>query len=70
METGLVLAVIQRAIKNLEVKKCKVRAKMWLESESTECKSFLYYCELINLSPHWALRKIKEKGIPIRARRG
>ncbi len=56
---NLVLAVIKGAIEDLEVKKCKERAKRWLESESTSPRTFRWYCDLIDISPDWALRKIK-----------
>jgi len=55
---NLVLAVIKSAIEDLEVKEHKERAKRWLESESTGPRTFRWYCDLVNISPDWALRKI------------
>lgn len=75
METELMLAVIQMAVEDFMcilpgpgVEERKANAKRWLESESTGFKSFRWYCDLIDLSPDWALRKIKERGIPVKFR--
>ncbi len=56
---NLVLAVIKSAVEDLQVKEHKERAKRWLESELSSPRSFNWYCDLINLSPSWARRKIK-----------
>ncbi len=56
---NLVLAVIKGAVEDLQVKEQRERAKRWLESESTGPRTFRWYCNLINISPDWALRKIK-----------
>ncbi len=55
---NLVLAIIKDAVEDLEVKEHRERAKRWLESKSTGPRTFLWYCDLINISPDWALRKI------------
>ena len=55
---NLVLAVLKGAVEDLQVKEHKEKAKRWLESESTNFRSFRYYCDLINISPDWARRKI------------
>ncbi len=56
--SNLILAVIKSAVEDLQVKEHKERSKRWLESRSTGPRTFLWYCDLINISPDWALRKI------------
>jgi hypothetical protein len=75
MENDLVLAVIQKAVEDLMcfrpepgVEERRANAKRWLESESIGFKSFRWYCELIDLAPDWALRKIRERGVPVKFR--
>ncbi len=58
---NLVLAVIKGAVEDLQVKERKTRAKRWLESESNSPRAFCWYCNLINISPDWARRKIGER---------
>ncbi len=55
---NLVLAVIRGAVEDLQVKEHKEKAKRWLESESTGLRTFHWYCDLIDISSNWALRKI------------
>ena len=56
---NLILAVIQQAVVDLKIEDHKEKAKRWLESESTDPRTFRWYCDLINISPDWARRKIK-----------
>ena len=47
----------KQRIRAVELKR---QALYWMNSNSTNIKSFNFYCSLLDINPSWARRKIKE----------
>jgi hypothetical protein len=76
-ERQLIYEIIKKAIEDSEIDVTKIRGKPqrleaernkrsalnWLKSNSRQPMSFAWYCNLVDLDPEWARRKIKPQRV-------